>query len=170
MKNKGFTLIEVLAILVILAVIIMISFPIITSSINSSKKKAYNHQVKTIENAARTYMSQNDNLLPESGEYVDVKVTDLKNEGLIQNKDIKNPMYEKNSTEPKKKNETFNGCVKVTNNSNKYTYKYRQDCNGEEDPYDENDKYTGIIYRWNNIRLAIKGTSAASKEPYTITN
>ena len=151
----------------------MISFPIISSSINTSKTNAYKHQVKIIENAARTYISQNDTKLPESGEYIDLTVADLKEEGLIQNKDIKNPIYEKNSTDSKKKFEYFNGCVKVTNNSNKYTYKYRQDCNGPDDEEDDNKI---VIYRQileNNSRtpvLANKGSSAASRYPYKITN
>lgn len=129
MKNKGYTLVELLAVFVILGIIIMISVPAITGVINSSKDKSYDQQVKILENAARTYMSENSTLLPDSGSSYNVTIDNLKENGLISDKDIKNPNYSSGSTEDKKKNQYFDGCIQVTNTNNKFTYIYQDECN-----------------------------------------
>ena len=129
MKNKGYTLVELLAVFVILGIIIMISVPAITGVISSSKSKAYDEQVKILENAARTYMSEHSKDLPDSGSPFNVTIDNLKESGLISEEDIKNPNYSSGSEEPKKKNQYFNGCIKVTNTNNKFTYKYQDECN-----------------------------------------
>ena len=128
MKNKGYTLVELLAVFVILGIIIMISVPIISGVINSSKSKAYDEQIKILENAARTYMSQHSKNLPDEGEEIKISINNLKDDGLISDKDIKNPNYSSGSTEEKKKNQYFNGCIKVTNTNNKFTYIYQDNC------------------------------------------
>lgn len=132
--KKGFTLIELLAVFVILGIVVTISVPIIGSVINSSRKAAYEEQVKTIEHATRTFMSKNPEKLPSVDKTYYVSVANLKGEGLIQSKDIKNPIYQAGSSEDNKKEEYFNGCVKVTNNDNKFKYKYSaSDCNNEDE-------------------------------------
>ena len=128
MKNKGYTLVELLAVFVILGIIIMISVPAITGVINSSKDKSYDQQVKILENAARTYMSENSTLLPDSGSSYNVTIDNLKENGLISNEEIKNPNYSSGSTEDKKKIQYFNGCIKVTTTNNKFTYEYQDEC------------------------------------------
>ena len=130
MKNKGYTLVELLAVFVILGIIIMISVPVISETINSSKDKAYDEQVKILENAARTYMSEHSKDLPDNnGLSFYVEVEYLKDSGLISDEDIKNPNYSSGSEESKKKNQYFNGCIKVTNTGNKFTYEYQDECN-----------------------------------------
>ena len=129
MKDKGYTLVELLAVLVILGVIIMISVPAITGVINSSKEKSYDEQVKILENAARTYMSENSTLLPDNGSSFNVTIDKLKESGLISDEEIKNPNFVSGSTEDKKKNQYFEGCIKVTNTNNKFTYIYQDECN-----------------------------------------
>ena len=126
MKNKGYTLIELLAVFVILGIIIMISVPAITGVINSSKSKSYDQQVIILENAARTYMSENSTLLPDNDESYNVKIKDLTDSGLLSDEDIKNPNYSSGSTEDKKKNQYFDGCIQVTNTNNKFTYSYQE--------------------------------------------
>lgn len=129
MKNKGYTLVELLAVFVILGIIIMISVPVISGTINTSKDKAYNEQVKILENAARTYMSENSTLLPDNnGSSFNVTIDNLKESGLISEDDIKNPNYSSGSEEPEKKNQYFDGCIKVTNTGNKFTYTYQDNC------------------------------------------
>ena len=50
MKNKGrgFTLVELLAVIVILAVILVIAVPKVSEVINSSKKASFESSAKTI--------------------------------------------------------------------------------------------------------------------------
>ena len=75
MKNKGYTLIELLAVFVVLGIIIMITVPAISGTINSSKTKTYDEQIKMLENAARTYMSENSTLLPDNNESYIIKIS-----------------------------------------------------------------------------------------------
>ena len=58
-------------------------------------------------------------------------VSDLIEYGLLSDKDIKNPNYSSGSEDPEKKNPTFNGCIKITNTNNKFTYVYQsiENCN-----------------------------------------
>ena len=48
MLKKGFTLVELLAVIVILAVIALITTPIIIDSLNTSKKEAFKDSVNSI--------------------------------------------------------------------------------------------------------------------------
>ncbi len=124
--KKGFTLIELVCVIILLGVIAMIAIPTINSAINSSKEKAYNSQISLIEETARTYMAKNPLKLPNqnTSSKAYVCVENLKKSGLITNEDVKNPMYKKNSTETKEKFESFDGTVEVTYSGNKYRYKY----------------------------------------------
>ena len=110
--KKGFTLIELLGVLAILGIIIFITAPIITDSINSSKNGAYKEQIKLIENAARTYMSKNSKDLPKT--CLALRIEQIKRAGLLQNSDIKDP----------RSNKTMNGYVIITFKNNKYYYNY----------------------------------------------
>ena len=60
MKNKGFTLVELLAVIVILAVISLITIPMIGNVIDESKKKALEVSANGLIEAARYYSIEND--------------------------------------------------------------------------------------------------------------
>ena len=60
MKNKGFTLVELLAVIVILAIISIITIPMIGNVIEESKKKALEQSVNGLVEAARYYSIDND--------------------------------------------------------------------------------------------------------------
>ena len=116
MKNKGFTLVELLAVLIIIGVIAMIAVPAVGGVINSSKKGASEEQKNRIISAARTYMAQNSMELPNSDEQTCISITKLKDKGLLTNEEIKNP----------NDNSNLNGKVIITNTNNKYDYKYEE--------------------------------------------
>ena len=59
MNKKGFTLVELLAIIVILGVIVVIALPQIGGSSNSNKEREYEKIIKIIESAAKVYYSDN---------------------------------------------------------------------------------------------------------------
>lgn len=124
--KKGFTLVELLGVIVILGLIAMIAIPTINSALNSSRDKAYNEQVRTIEQSARTYMSENSLKLPRKteGSTCCIKVDTLKQYGLLTSDDIKNPKYKKDSEEEDEKFENFDGNVIITFTKNKYQYEY----------------------------------------------
>ena len=113
MKKKGFTLVELLAVIVILSLILVIAVPSVNRYIKQSKEKAYNTQISTIIEAAQAYASANSGLLPRKEEFV-VKITlgQLKSSGLIK-EEVKNPNDDKYfddalTIEIKKKGETYN--------------------------------------------------------------
>ena len=57
MNNKGFTLIEVLAGLVILSLIMGLALPAVSDSLEKSKSNQINVEKKRVENAAEMYSS-----------------------------------------------------------------------------------------------------------------
>ncbi len=57
--KKGFTLVELLAVIIILGIIALITFPIVDNSIKNSKQAALERTIGSIEEAAHNYSSQN---------------------------------------------------------------------------------------------------------------
>ena len=113
MKKKGFTLVELLAVIIILSLVLVIAVPSVNKYIKQSKEKAYDTQISTIIEAAQAYASANSGLLPRKEEFV-VKITlgQLKSSGLIK-EEVKNPNDDKYfddalTIEIKKKGETYN--------------------------------------------------------------
>lgn len=124
--KKGFTLVELLGVIVILGIIAMIAVPTINNALNTSRDKAYDEQINTIENTARSYMSKNSLKLPSQteGSKCCVSVNTLQKAGLLSSDDIENPKYKKDSTDSEENFENFNGSVIITFTNNKYKYEY----------------------------------------------
>ena len=113
MKNKGFTLVELLGVIVILAIIALIVFPAVNNVISTSKETVYQTQINKILKAACDFSLQNTNYLPDKGDKAYVTLGELKYEGLI-DVDIKN-------TETKK---VFEDNLVVSINNVGANYKY----------------------------------------------
>lgn len=125
--KKGFTLAELLGVISILGILALIITPVVTSSINTSKEKAYNKQVDIIETAAKEWGIENIDELPDIGSTNElaISLSELIDSGKIQDNKIINP----------KTNTEMTGCVVVSYNSeyNQYEYNYNEDtayCNG----------------------------------------
>ena len=58
MNKKGFTLVELLGVLVVLSVILMLAFPLITTYINKSKQQAYDTQMRLIIKGLKDYVRE----------------------------------------------------------------------------------------------------------------
>ncbi len=123
--KKGFTLAELLGIIVILAVIALIAFPIIASSIRNSRIDSYEANKKIIVEAAKNWAVENSDKLPSVGSNNTTSVTipDLINSGYITKTDngkLINPIDDTEMT----------GCVLITYNSayNQYMYEYSDGC------------------------------------------
>ncbi len=63
MYKKGFTLIELMAVIAIISLITIISIPVIKNIVSSQKQKEYNVLVDNIKSAAKIYISNNPDLL-----------------------------------------------------------------------------------------------------------
>lgn len=122
--KKGFTLAELLGVISILGILALIITPVVTSSINSSKEKAYVKQVGIIENVAKEWGVENNDQLPEIGstKKIAVMLSDLISSGKVQDSSFRNP----------KTNSDMTGCVVVSYNSQYNQYEYI---------YNDNDTY-----------------------------
>lgn len=93
MKNKGFTLVELLAVIVVLAVISIIVTPMVLGYIAKSEKSAYEASVQNVFDAAKIYITnlEESSDFPTGGILVTDSKLDLKNSiftsGVIYRKD-----------------------------------------------------------------------------------
>lgn len=90
MKEKGFTLVELLGVIVILAVIMLLVFPTVNNILSQSKDTIYQKQINSILSAAYDFSLKNIKYLPEYNQKSYVTLGELKYEGMI-DVDIKNP-------------------------------------------------------------------------------
>lgn len=115
MKKNGFTLIEVLAVIIILGVIGLIVMPVVTNSLKESKADLYKIQISNIKEAAKTWSADNINKLPtETGGNKNITLKVLQDEGYI-DQNITNPKTD-SEFEPTKV------CVNIKFNGKKYIY------------------------------------------------
>lgn len=122
MKIKGFTLAELLGVIVILGIVTVITVPVVTNSIDKYEEKLCRIQYDNIINAAKAYKS--DNLLT-IGDNEDVLISKLVADGYIkysENTYIKNPIDEDN-------NFVSNMYVRITKNNKKYSYNLYNNSN-----------------------------------------
>lgn len=123
MKNKGFTLVELLAVLIVLSLILLIVIPSVSGTLKASRKSSYDKQIKVLETAAEKWGVENINLLPQSNSS-DSLVLDfntLYTSGQITKYPIINPIT----------NKELEGCILITYNNQyqQYEYRYTQDIN-----------------------------------------
>lgn len=91
LNKKGFTLVELLVVIVILAVIMSIAIPSITSSIERSKDKQKTQIIKLIESAGELYVDKHKNTVKPGQITLDKLIGD----GLITAQEMKDPFNEK---------------------------------------------------------------------------
>jgi type IV pilus assembly protein PilA len=114
-NNKGFTLVELLAVLAILVIIMTIALPNISSSIERSKAKQNSAMEKVIISAGKLYVSNHKNNIQTDGNnkcYISMnKLTD---ENYLSKEDIEN----------------FTGSYIIYNSSD-YTYTFNESGHSE---------------------------------------
>ena len=92
--KKGFTLVELLAVIVILAVILVIAVPQVLKVVDNSRISAYLKNKQMVLKAVDLYVSRNTESLPgEIGDTTEISVNYLVSNGMLT--EIKNP-YNKN--------------------------------------------------------------------------
>lgn len=85
MKEHGFTLVEVISIIVILGIITIITVPLVEGAIKKGRNNLYNSQIKTIELAAKDWASDNALYLPKNdGEQITLTILQLKGAGKLE--------------------------------------------------------------------------------------
>ena len=113
-RQRGFTLIELIAVLVILTIIMSIAIPSISASIERSKEKQRNAKIKIMESAAEIYIVDRKSLITSSSCYV--KIDELISSTLINADDKIDPTT----------NSDFGGCILY--NKLEGTYSYQDTC------------------------------------------
>lgn len=113
----AFTLVELLAVIIILGVLSLITFPIVDKSIKNSKEQSLKTTIKSVEEAAYNYSIEND--LGYNSNYNKLDIETLINAGLLK-EDIVNPVT----------NQELKGCVlyKWDSNYNQYEFEYSETC------------------------------------------
>ena len=114
--KKGFTLVELLGVLIVLGLIALVTVPIASTAVKDSKNKLYNSQVERIIEASKKYVLENiDNTEIISKDlYNYVSLETLKTGGYLENRDIKDPRTK----------QVMDGCVTISYSSNKFNYEY----------------------------------------------
>lgn len=97
MNNKGFTLVEVLAVLVILSVIMSIAIPIVTSSLDIRKGKNSDQVKEKIKVMAELYLSNNNMIINNTNSDCYIDINDLVSKGYIKKNDADGLKYIKYS-------------------------------------------------------------------------
>ena len=114
MNKKGFTLVELLGVLIVLSVILMIAFPLITTYINKSKQKAYDTQIEIIMTGLKNYANEHKEVLPvNDADYVTFTLGQLKSLGIVNNS-VVNPLDGKEIDDSME--------FKIIKDGSKYTY------------------------------------------------
>jgi len=113
--KRGFTLVEIIATIILLGVMGLLVTPIISNTIKENKENLYKDQLKEIEAAAEKWAYENMDMLPSSeGDSVTINLLQLKQGGYL-NLDIRDPR----DGELLSNTET---TVKITLISNNYHY------------------------------------------------
>lgn len=84
--EKGFTLVEILAALVVFSLIIMVAVPIVSSVIESSKERAYTAQIENIKLAAKNWGSEYLEYMPKKDEAITIFLYNLKKKVYLKNR------------------------------------------------------------------------------------
>lgn len=111
--KRGFTLVEMLGAIAILAILVAVAYPTIKDAYENSKSKISDKQVSSLEEVARMWGAKNTDRFSETSPYY-LTIEELKRSGLAENKDIINPNTK----------EQLKGCIKISYSSNKYNYTY----------------------------------------------
>ena len=116
-NNNGFTLIEMIGVVTLMVLLSLIAIPIVNTSVNNSKNKAYNILVEKITDAAKEYFFENyysyENDLETNG-YVNITVDELRISNTLE-KDLINP----------KTNEVIDGYVTIKiQGTEEYIYEF----------------------------------------------
>lgn len=114
MNKKGFTVIELLAVITVLAVLGVIVVPLIGEVISDNKEKLYDTQIDNIKGAVSNYVSSNVFSIDiENGESVGLHLSFLKSQGYIDS-ELANPLTGEEFDD--------NLVIIISNNAGVYSY------------------------------------------------
>jgi type IV pilus assembly protein PilA len=124
MNKKGFTLVELLAVIVLLGLVALIAAPAITGIIKKSKDSLSDSQKTSIELSAKNWATDNMMELPEDGKCICVSLRTLQAGGYA-DLEVKDP----------KTGDPMNVIVTITRDEKMLLYEVDSNCLGACAPY-----------------------------------
>lgn len=118
MNKKGFTLVEVLAVLILLSIIVIVVYPRIMEKVEEEENKINKAKLDLIYVAAKDYILENRNSYNELGVKYCINLDDLNKTGKIAI-DI----------EEFKEDYNYSGVQFIIGKDNNYSYKMVENCN-----------------------------------------
>ena len=141
-QKRGFTMIELLAVLVILGIIMVIAVPSVVSYLQSARSDYYDQLEESVKTVGQEYFSDHRSLMPrENGQIFSVDIQDLITEGYT------TEILDSDG------NDTCTGNVYVKRLATAdFEYHACIQC-GKTDA-EGNQEYISryVLYRWNNNR------------------
>ena len=115
-KEKGFTLVEIIGVIVLMGLVITIGSTTINNIKNVSREKLYNEQINRLVSVSKTWAIENTNKMPSTiGDTYQVGIDRLVEEGYLKSNEIIDV----------RDNSKITGCVEIAYNSvNSYDYSY----------------------------------------------
>ena len=164
-NNRGFTLLELIATLIVLSIVALIAIPNIKENLNEAKQGIKNTQLESIVNSAKSWAADNINNLPtKNNEAVYVFLKDLQSGGYIDNE-----LYE--NTDGDKYNDNIFVLIKCevieANEWNNENYKYTYTL------YDTNSKhleYLASLYAVESNITSTTNVTLSELLPYANSN
>jgi len=116
--KKGFTLIEMIGVIILIGVLALITVPTVNVVIKNGKQDALNETISNIEAAAYSYSNRHD--IGYSSETKALQLSTLKEAGVLTDEAIINPVT----------NSEIEGCVlyRWDENNKQYQFNYDVDC------------------------------------------
>lgn len=156
MKKNGFTLVELLGVIILLGVLSMIAVPVVRDLIKSSKKELYEEQIKQIEQGLKNWAHDNIFLLPDDNGVITLSLGQLAQSGHVNYK-IENPKNNKCfSTESE---------LTITKYNNSYVYEVKDvistDCDNLENL--PTIKLNGNIVEYLNVEETYNEIGVSAK-------
>lgn len=118
MKNKGFTLVELLAVILILIALAALITPKVFKQLKTAGNITEQEQINSLINISKIYINQHPSLLPQENNISSITIEELKQSELIKSKEIINPNT----------NEELKGCIVIKEENKKYKYEYKDNC------------------------------------------
>lgn len=119
MNKKGFTLVELLAVIVLLGLVALIAAPAITGIIKQSKENLSDSQKASIELSAKNWATDNMSDLPANGECIWVELETLQADGYA-DLELKDP----------KTGKAMDVCVTIRRDEKRLIYVVDKNCLG----------------------------------------
>ena len=119
--KKGFTLVELLVVIALLAVVAVLVTTSVIGILNRSRNSLSDSQIDTLEDAAEKWGTINADKMPyNDGDTIDVDIKDLADEGFLDSSDLENP----------KNGQDLCGVVRISYkaDNNQYSYEFVEEA------------------------------------------